>query len=168
MRFPVTDQLERPASPARPEPSRVAARVLVVDDELELLHVLEEALSAAGHVVTAASSGLEGIERFREGAFDVVLTDLGMADVSGWELARTVRQEGRASVVLGLVTGWGATISQEMVVGHGVDFVVAKPFDVEDLIARTNRAIETKQGSAAAADPSIPPTGASPSGRRRT
>jgi PAS domain S-box-containing protein len=169
MRFPVTDRLERQASPARPEPSRVAARVLVVDDELELLHVLEEALAAAGHVVTAASSGLEGIERFREGAFDVVLTDLGMADVSGWELARTVRQEGSASVVLGLVTGWGATISQEMVVGHGVDFVVAKPFDVEDLIARTNRAIEMKQASAgSAADPATPPTDASPSGRRRT
>jgi len=167
MRFPATDQFERPAA-AHPEPSRITARVLVVDDELELLHVLEEALSAAGHIVTAASSGVEGIARFREGAFDVVLTDLGMADVSGWEVAQAVRAEGSPAVVLGLVTGWGATISQEMVVGHGVDFVVSKPFDVEELLARVSRAIETKPSSPEGNASTTPPTGASPNGRRRS
>lgn len=175
MRFPETGRLERSPAAARPERSPITARVLVVDDELELLHVLEESLSAAGHVVTAASSGLEGIARFREGAFDVVLTDLGMADVSGWEVARTVRTEGTPAVVLGLVTGWGATISQEVVAGHGVDLVVAKPFDVGDLIERVNRAIEAKAaiGKAASAKagpapPATPRRGASPSGRRRS
>lgn len=168
MRFPATESFEPHAALARrPEPSRVTARVLVVDDELELLNVLEEALIAAGHVVTSASSGLEGIARFREGAFDVVLTDLGMADVSGWEVARAVRTEGSASVVLGLVTGWGATISQEMVAGHGVDFVVAKPFDVEELIARVNGAMEAKPGRDAEG-PLSPERGASPSARRLT
>ncbi|MGE5177554.1 MAG: ATP-binding protein [Bacteroidota bacterium] len=154
MRFPATERLERPAAAAHVAPSRVGARVLVVDDEVELLHVLEEALSSAGHVVTSASTGVEGIARFREGAFDVVLSDLGMADVSGWEVARTVRVEGNADVVLGLVTGWGATISQEMVTAHGVDFVVAKPFDVDELIARVNRAIEVKAATRRGASPS--------------
>ncbi|HEU4334050.1 MAG TPA: response regulator, partial [Candidatus Eisenbacteria bacterium] len=91
-----------------------------------------------------ASSGSEGVARFREGRYDVVLTDLGMADVSGWEVARTVRKEGRPGTVLGLVTGWGATISEEMVTAHGVNFVVSKPFDLEDLVSRVNRAIHTR------------------------
>jgi CheY-like chemotaxis protein/anti-sigma regulatory factor (Ser/Thr protein kinase) len=171
MRFPATERLERSPTAANPERSRIAARVLVVDDELELLHVLEESLSAAGHAVTSASSGLDGIERFREGVFDVVLTDLGMADVSGWEVARTVRAEGSPAVVLGLVTGWGATISQEVVAGHGVDFVVAKPFDVGDLIERVNRAIEAKAACGKTSGPGPPATprkGASPSARRRS
>ena len=159
MLFPLTDRLERPAAASRPEPSRFRARVLVVDDELELLHVIEESLSVAGHMVTTASSGLDGIARFREGSYDLVLTDLGMADVSGWEVARAVRSEGDRSVVLGLVTGWGATISEEMVANHQVDFVVAKPFDVQDLIARVNRAVEARV---------IPGSSASPNGHPRT
>lgn len=161
MRFPATDRIHPAPSAPRPRPAGVTARVLVVDDEPELLRVLEDALSAAGHVVTAAASGSEGIARFREGSFDVVLTDLGMSDVSGWDVARTVRLEGDPGIVLGLVTGWGATVSEEMVAAHGVDFVVGKPFDVDDLIVRTSRAMEGRGATPA-------PRDASPNGRPRT
>ena len=113
----------------------------MVDDEPEILRVLREALEESGHVVETASSGTEGIERFRGATFDAVLSDIGMPDVSGWEVARTVRREGSPRLVLGLVTGWGATISEDMVTAHGVNFVVAKPFDVEDLISKVNQAI---------------------------
>lgn len=146
IRFPATDQLVDFPAIARPAPGSISARVLVVDDEIEILNVLQEALVAAGHVVTIARTGSEGLARFREGEFDAVLSDLGMADVSGWEVARAVRAEGNPRIVLGLVTGWGATISEEMVSAHGVDFVVAKPFDVEDLVARVNRAVEAYLG----------------------
>jgi DNA-binding response OmpR family regulator len=132
--------------------------------------------------VTTASSGSEGIALFRGSRFDVVLTDLGMTDVSGWEVARTVRLEGDPGIVLGLVTGWGATISEEMVSGHGVDFVIGKPFDVAELIASVNRAIDAmksrpKSGAAKTQSReskrrgSKKPTrgsGASPSARLRT
>ncbi|HET7904799.1 MAG TPA: ATP-binding protein [Candidatus Eisenbacteria bacterium] len=144
MRFPATDQ----AGPALRSTVRVEApfraRILVVDDERELLDVLRDALERAGHEIVTASSGSEGVARFREGRYDAVLTDLGMADVSGWEVARTVRKEGRPGTVLGLVTGWGATISEEMVTAHGVNFVVSKPFDLEDLVSRVNRAIHAR------------------------
>jgi len=147
MRFPAT-QL---AGPAAHSPVRVQApyqaRVLVVDDEAELLGVLRDALERAGHRVTAATSGAEGIERFREQPYDVVLTDLGMADVSGWGVAQVVRKEGSPSVVLGLVTGWGASISEEMVQSHGVNFVVSKPFDLEELVSRVNRAMVARNAT---------------------
>jgi len=133
------------------------ARILVVDDEPEILSVLRDALTRGGHDVVTASSGMEGIERFRQGDFDAILSDLGMSDLSGWEVARAVREEGSPRIVLGLVTGWGATISEEMVIGHGVNFVISKPFDVEELISKVNAAI----GSSA---PGPTPTpGASPS-----
>ena len=142
MRLPVTDQ-EGSAGPSgafvRPP---FQARILVVDDEPEILRVLREALEGNGHVVETASSGSEGIERFRRSPFDAVLSDVGMSDVSGWEVARAVRQEGPPTLVLGLVTGWGATISEEMVTAHGVNFVIAKPFDVDELVSKLNQAIE--------------------------
>ena len=142
MRFPATEGLGSERAPSLPRKARVAARILVVDDEVELLNILRDALVGVGHMVTIASSGAEGIARFRAGSYDVVLSDLGMADVSGWEVARAVRAEGSPRVVLGLVTGWGATISEEMVDAHGVNFVVAKPFDVEVLIDKLHQAVE--------------------------
>lgn len=147
MRFPATEQ----SGSAATSPVRVRApyqaKILVVDDETELLGVLRDALERGGHAVTTASSGSEGIARFRAGRYDAVLTDLGMADVSGWDVARTVRKEGAPGIVLGLVTGWGATISEEMVRDHGVTFVVSKPFDLEELLSRVNRAIAARDAT---------------------
>jgi len=141
MRFPTTDR-EKNAQPGRQMVrAPFQARILVVDDEPEILRVLRDALEESGHVVETASSGTEGIERFRGATFDAVLSDIGMPDLSGWDVARTVRREGSPGLILGLVTGWGATISEEMVTEHGVNFVVAKPFDVEDLISKVNQAI---------------------------
>jgi len=147
MRFPATEA----PGPAARSPVHVEApfqaRILVVDDEAELLGVLQDALERAGHDVTTADSGARAIERFREGRYDVVLTDLGMADVTGWNVAQVVRKEGPPTVVLGLVTGWGATISEEMVGAHGVNFVVSKPFDLEELVSRVNRAMAARNAT---------------------
>jgi PAS domain S-box-containing protein len=143
VRIPCTD-VEGAAAPKRPRfEASARARILVVDDETEILAVLRDALEQAGHEVETASSGTEGIERFRASRFDVVLSDLGMADVGGWEVARAVRESGSRRVVLGLVTGWGATISEEMVKAHAVNFVIAKPFDVEDLVSKVNQSLGT-------------------------
>src|SRR5262249_54974178 len=115
MRFPAADRGGAVLPKASRLPAPYTAGILVVDGEKELLEVIREALLACGQQVDSASSGLEGIARLRESTYDVVLSDLGMPDVSGWEVARTVRSEGRPSIIMGLVTGWGATISDEMV-----------------------------------------------------
>jgi PAS domain S-box-containing protein len=151
MRFPSTDleSASVPKGPGVQAPYR--ARVLVVDDEPEILSVLREALERSGHEVVTAASGTEGIEKSRSGTFDVVLSDLGMGDVSGWDVAKAVRRNGTRKPVLGLVTGWGATISEDLVKSHGVQFVIAKPFDVEDLVSKVNQAIESRPSNPAEA-----------------
>jgi PAS domain S-box-containing protein len=154
MRFPSVDPIT--ASRATPEhfPAPYRARILVVDDETDLLHIMRDALSREGHEVVSASCGAEGIERFREGRFDVVLTDLGMPDVSGWEVAKVVRTEGGPKPVLGLVTGWGATVSDEVMTAHGVDFVVAKPFEVAALCSRVNLGLAERRATTRSSSPS--------------
>ena len=115
MRFPAASSVDAPKRSEEPVTAPYRARILVVDDEPDLLEVIRETLAATGHEVETASSGSDGIARFRSRPFDAVLTDLGMPDVSGWEVARTVRAEGEPSVVLGLVTGWGAMVSDELI-----------------------------------------------------
>jgi PAS domain S-box-containing protein len=145
MRFPSTDRENASVAKRPGVEAPYRARVLVVDDEPEILSVLREALERSGHEVETAGSGAEGIERYRNGRFDVVLSDLGMGDVSGWDVAKAVRRNGAGKPVLGLVTGWGATISEDLVKAHGVQFVIAKPFDVEDLVSKVNLAIESRR-----------------------
>jgi CheY-like chemotaxis protein len=161
MRLPSTDRVQAEVETPKSVRASFQAKILVVDDEPEILCVLRDALTRTGHQVDTASSGTEGIERFRRGDYDAVLSDLGMVDVSGWEVARTVRQEGSPRIVLGLVTGWGATISEEMVTAHGVNFVIAKPFDVEDLVSKVNQAIDSNRAT-------TPKPASSPSGYRPT
>jgi PAS domain S-box-containing protein len=160
MRFPVAagSQAARPARERVSAPYR--ARILVVDDEQELLGVIRDTLRADGHEVETAGSGSDGIALFRSRAFDAVLTDLGMPDVSGWEVARTIRSEGEPGVVLGLVTGWGAMVSEELVSAHGVDFVLSKPFEVNELLSKVNRALAGRHSTSA--------RDASPNGPRPT
>ncbi len=160
MRFPAAVGTQN----ASPKQERVSApfraRILVVDDERELLGVIRDALCAAGHEVETAGSGSDGIALFRAREFQAILTDLGMPDVSGWEVARTIRAEGEPGVVLGLVTGWGAMVSEELVSAHGVDFVLGKPFELETLVSRVNQALAARGATRA--------PGASPSGPRPT
>jgi PAS domain S-box-containing protein len=160
MRFPGVSEAAAPMALEERVLTPYRARILIVDDEVELLEVIRETLAAAGHEVDTASSGSDGIARFRSKPFDAVLTDLGMPDVSGWEVARTVRSEGEPTVVLGLVTGWGAMVSQELITAHGVDFVIGKPFQVDVLLSKVNQVL-----AARAAEIS---RDASPSGPRPT
>ena len=168
MRFPAVD----PQSPALSLPERVSApyqaRILVVDDEVDLVSIMRDALQREGHVVVTATGGSEGIQKFRGGKFDAVLTDLGMPDVSGWEVARVVRREGGARLILGLVTGWGATVSDEVMEAHAIDFVIGKPFEVGTLTMKVNEVL-TARGSEAPAPRGVKPRrSASPSGTRPT
>jgi len=160
MRFPAVDPTSADFAVPERSPAPYRARVLVVDDEVDLVAVMRDTLSREGHDVVTATCGNEGIERFRAGKFDAVLTDLGMPDVSGWEVARIVRLEGGPRIALGLVTGWGATVSDEVLVAHGIDFVISKPFEVGTLASRVNETLAARVPK--------PRRSSSPSGTRRT
>ena len=148
MRFPAVDPASAEQRISKRTPAPFQARLLVVDDEVDLVAVMRDALTREGHVVTTATGGEEGIQKFRQGTFDAVLTDLGMPDVSGWEVARVVRKEGGRKVVLGLVTGWGATVSDEVMDAHGIDFVVSKPFEVGTLATKVNETLADRAAQA--------------------
>jgi CheY-like chemotaxis protein len=123
---------------AEPPPHRMTAapgrtgRILVIDDEENVRQVLADALIAQGHSVSACADGRAGLARFDEEPFDVVFTDLGMPGLSGWDVARTVKLRRRETMVV-LVTGWSDQIDSVEAPWRGVDFVVGKPFEVEEI-----------------------------------
>ncbi|HEX8284742.1 MAG TPA: ATP-binding protein [Pyrinomonadaceae bacterium] len=124
-----------PEAPAPSEPARTTAgtrpiRILVAEDERDVRELLCEILRAEGHEVYPAASGVEALELFRASHFDAVFTDIGMPGMSGWELARAVR-ETDGSVPLAVITGWGDAVGSAEQRAACVDWVVTKPFDAD-------------------------------------
>jgi GAF domain-containing protein/CheY-like chemotaxis protein len=108
-------------------------RCLVVDDEPTVRTVLADILAGAGHEVAEAADGAEAIARVRAEPFDLVLTDLAMPRVSGWQVARAVKQAAPAVPVF-LVTGFGVELSPEERRANGVDAVLVKPLQIQDIL----------------------------------
>jgi signal transduction histidine kinase len=127
---PVGEAAAPPA--ARPAPS-APLRCLVVDDEEEVAAVVGDILSAAGHTVVTARSGQEGVERVGAERFDVVFTDLAMPGMTGWQVARTVKDRWPEVAVV-MMSGFGVEVPPEDLHTRGVDLVLAKPLQVQDVL----------------------------------
>jgi signal transduction histidine kinase len=131
LEFPAGHVTVEQSAPADGPPP-TALRVLVVDDEEAVVTVLAEMLRGGGHHVTTALGGLAAIETLRGGTFDVVFTDLGMPEVTGWDLASVVKSR-RPECAVVLVSGWGFQLEEEAAHSRGVDRVMAKPFSIGDV-----------------------------------
>ncbi len=132
-------QPEPLADPGRP------ARILVIDDVEMIRSLLTVVLEGAGHTVVTAGSGNEGLESFRHGlangagAYDLVMTDLGIPGLSGWDVVDGVKRLSPETPVI-LITGWGDQLDRERMQESRADAVLAKPFEtreVLDLVARS-------------------------------
>lgn len=117
-----------------PRPGEHKPRVLVVEDEESVLEVLADAVSMMGYQVDAVRDGQAAIELAGREAFDVVVTDLGMGQVSGLDVARIFKSTHRPPVVV-LLTGWGVELDDPEISQSGVDRVVAKPLKMDELEA---------------------------------
>jgi signal transduction histidine kinase/ActR/RegA family two-component response regulator len=109
-------------------------RLLVVDDDHMVRQAIAGLLRASGHVVTDADGGAAGIARLEETPVDLVFTDLGMPEVTGWDVARAVRAR-RPGLPIVLLTGWGEHGPGEAQPAGLVDRILGKPVRLEDLLA---------------------------------
>ncbi len=125
--------LARQAEPEVPSDAPLPRlRVLAVDDEEPVVQVLGDLLAALGQEVEIALGGAAGLERYSPERFDVVFTDLGMPGVNGWDVVQTVKSRSPDTPVV-IVTGWGAQIEGGALRARGADYVIPKPFSLEDV-----------------------------------
>jgi signal transduction histidine kinase/ActR/RegA family two-component response regulator len=133
--LPVSNEMLPQAPPApTPRPPARHVRILVIDDEAAVRDFLQELLTAEGHTVVACDDGRAGLDAFEREPFEMVFTDLGMPEVSGWEVARRVKAT-RPATAVALVTGWGDQIDPAQARAQGVDYLVPKPCRIGDVTA---------------------------------
>ena len=108
----------------------VAVRVLVVDDEDYVRELLRDILDSLGHQVVEAEDGFKALELFDSQTFDAVFTDIGMPGMSGWDLARSIRER-NGEIPLAILTGWGEAVSSDEQKAAKVNWIISKPFLIE-------------------------------------
>jgi CheY-like chemotaxis protein len=112
-------------------------KILVVDDEEYVRELLRDVLENEGCQVVVADGGREALALFDVMRFDAVFTDVGLPGMSGWELARAIRERD-AQLPLAVVTGWGEAVGSNEQKAAQVDWVVAKPFTIDRIIDIAN------------------------------
>jgi PAS domain S-box-containing protein len=117
------------------------ARILVIEDEEQVRNLLSAILTKGGHQVEIATDGSQGIEIFREKEFDLVFTDLGMPGISGWQVAEKIKSI-NGNVPVTLITGWNVELEQSELKEKGVDLVIQKPFDIEQVLTLVQEGIK--------------------------
>jgi signal transduction histidine kinase len=136
IRLPVLSPSEERPSPIAssvPAGAGLPLRILVIDDDQEVRNVLASLLAVLGHTVRQAAGGREALAWLEAGApVDLVLTDLGMPEMTGWEVARAI-QALRPRLPVGLVTGWGSQGDAIPEDHQVIAFRLSKPFRVEAL-----------------------------------
>ncbi len=136
-----------PASPPPPpadSPDRGPTqplRVLLIDDEPEVCRVIADLLRELGHTVVTAGGGREALSMLSGGEpLDVVLTDLGMPDMTGWDVVRAVKAQ-HPTLPVGLMTGWGTEVLVKPEAPGQANFILTKPITVKALGAALAAAV---------------------------
>ena len=109
--------------------------VLVVEDDALIAAGLAAALSGDGHVCEVAGSGEDALERLAQVAFDLALVDLGLPGIDGFEVIARMKAQGHGGATL-VVTAHDVTAHRVRALNAGADDFLAKPFAIEELLAR--------------------------------
>ena len=134
IQFPIDEKgVEERKVGAEPKRKR-KAKVLVIEDEKEVCELLSDILIGGGHKVEIAYDGGQGLKIFKEKKFDLVITDLGMPGMSGWQVAERIKGiDGRIPVAM--ITGWDIKIEESEMREGGVDLIIHKPFEVDQILS---------------------------------
>src|SRR5579862_8129032 len=115
-------------------------RVLVVDDELDIREGLDTLLTMEGYAVELAQNGTEGLRKTESRAYDLVLLDLMMPDLSGMEVLTDVREHDRETPIF-MITAYGSVEAAVNALKLGASDYFSKPWDNEKLIIEIGRMI---------------------------
>jgi len=141
--LPVNLHAVRQVAEVPVKPERRIGRFLIVDDEDPIRDLLAEMLVEQGHEVHTASGGREGLEIFKARMPDLVITDLGMPEVSGWDVATGVKALSPTTSVI-MMTGWGITLDKDRARERGVDVILSKPFQISEMQKVLNEMLDRR------------------------
>ncbi len=131
-------------------------RVLVIDDDRELCELLAEYLGQEGFVVESANEGVAGLERALSGAHALVVLDVMLPEMNGFDVLRKIRERSKVPVLM--LTARGNDVDRIVGLEMGADDYLPKPFNPRELVARIRAVKRRGAGSSVSASgsPNLP------------
>ena len=123
-------------------------RILVVDDEVDIVNLVRLILEDAGYEVQASVSGVEALDKLRNEQFDLVLLDVMMPTFTGWDVLRELRRQSKTKEVpVALLTARASPRDDNR--QHPSEFCdyIPKPFGAEDLVSRIEEILGRQRGN---------------------
>ena len=128
----------------------MSERILIIEDEEAIRQILSELLISAGYEVTAAGDGLEGIGKFRERSYCLVLLDVMMPKIDGYPLCRLIRNGSDVPIIM--LTALDEEEAQLRAFELKVDDYITKPYSMAVLYAKITALINRSRGNVRTAD----------------
>jgi CheY-like chemotaxis protein len=117
-------------------------RILVVDDQREILDVTSLVLQSAGYSTETASTGDEALDRVTSEPFDLVLLDINMPGMDGWETLRLIRADDQLERLVVIMFSVKGEVSDKVhSLQEGASGFISKPYEVDQLVDRIDRAL---------------------------
>ena len=123
------------------------AKILVVEDEPEMQKGLKDNLKFEGYDVDVAGDGEKGLKKILEGKYDLVLLDVMLPEMSGFDVCKNAREEGIRTPII-MLTAKGEEIDKVLGLELGADDYITKPFSLRELLARVKAVLRRKEGAA--------------------
>lgn len=123
------------------------SKILVVDDELNICELLKLYLENEGYTVFTANDGQAAVTAFQQKAPDLVLLDIMLPKMDGWQVCREIRKTSSAPIIM--LTAKGETFDKVLGLELGADDYMIKPFDSKELVARVKAVLRRYQPTVA-------------------
>lgn len=122
--------------------------ILIVDDDLTLLDMVESFLTKEGYNTSTCKDGTEALERISSDAFDLIVLDLKLPDIDGYEVCKRLRQDPvRRHIPIIMLTGYTTVEEKIRGIEEGADDYITKPFNLGELKARIEMVLRRVQRS---------------------
>ncbi|HUJ16723.1 MAG TPA: response regulator transcription factor [Nitrospirota bacterium] len=129
------------------KPTNIQTRILIVDDEHDLVELVTYNLTKAGFKISSAFSGLEALDKINRTAFNLIILDLMLPDLQGTELCRIIRNNPKtAAIPIIMLTAMSDVADRIRGIETGADDYLTKPFIPRELIARVNAVLRRTGG----------------------
>jgi PAS domain S-box-containing protein len=139
LQFPIDAKGDSSVKAPKPE-QEIKSRslnILVVDDEEAICDILEKFLSNDGHMVKTVDNGAEAIILTKDSSYDLVLCDMAMPDIFGYDVIKALNELERRPKI-GIITGWSEKLKPVEDETFKVDFILKKPFDFSEITRHIN------------------------------
>ena len=110
-------------------------KILIVEDELNMVNGLKDNLEFEGYEVDTALEGGTGLQKILKNSYDLILLDIMLPEISGFDICKTARREGINTPII-LLTAKGEEIDKVLGLELGADDYITKPFSLRELLAR--------------------------------